>query len=159
MAYFFCKGFVTDQSQRYRYLTLFTFLAATLSQEITAVAAVSLVFGYALFAVNRSWSDNIKLLIVAICVVAVIAVDFVIYETHCMTRLEGISPSMQADVGPHLWLPYNFLSLFLGYSRLHLFFSVMFFLGLPAALMERNRVSYALHFLFFSGVILDGLCL
>lgn len=157
MAYFFCKGFVTDQSQRYRYLTLVAFLAATLSQEITAVAAVSLVFGYVLFAENKSWKDNLKLFIVTVCVVAVIAVDFLVYETRCMTRLEGISPSMQADVGPHLWLPYNFLSLFLGYSRLHLFFSVLFFLGLPAALRERNRVSYALHFLFFSGVILINL--
>jgi Dolichyl-phosphate-mannose-protein mannosyltransferase len=157
MAYCFCKGFVTDQSQRYRYLTLFVFLAATLSQEITAVAAIPLAIGYLLFAEKKPLHDIIKLLIVTFCVIAVILVDFIIYETHCLTRLEGLSPSMQADFQPHFWKPYNLLSLFLGYSRMHVFMSVMFFLGLYPALRERNRVSLALHFLFFSGIVLTNL--
>jgi hypothetical protein len=157
MSYCFCKGFVTDQSQRYRYLTLFVFLAATLSQEITAVAAIPLAIGYLLFAEKKPLGDIIKLLIVAVCVIAVILVDVIIYETHCLTRLEGLSPSMQADFQAHFWKPYNLLSLFLGYSRIHVFMSAMFFLGLYPALRERNRVSLALHFLFFSGIVLTNL--
>jgi hypothetical protein len=61
---------------------------------------------------------------------------------------------MQADIGPHLWEPYNLVTVFLSYSRIHLPLSFLFFLGLPAALWERNRVVLALHLLFFGNIIM-----
>ena len=156
-AYWFCKGFVTDQSQRYRYLTVAALLAATLSQEITAVVAVPLGIGYLFFAGKKSISENVKLLIIIGCALAIIALDFAIYETRTMTRLEGYSTTMQADVGPHLWEPYNFLTMFLSYSRIHLPLAVMFFLGLPAVFRYRNRAVLALHLIFFGGIIMLNL--
>ena len=152
--FFFCKGFVTEQSQKYRYLTVAGWLAAALSQEITAVALVSLGVGYVLFAQHRSWTDNVKLLVVLGCALFVIVIDFMIYETHCLTRLEGYAPSMQADVQPHFWDPYNLVSLFINYSRIHIVLTLALLLGMPAALRERSRVSFALHFMLFSGVAL-----
>ncbi|MCE9548038.1 MAG: glycosyltransferase family 39 protein [Planctomycetia bacterium] len=156
-AYWFCKGFVTQQSQRYRYLTVAAFLAATLSQEITAVMAVPLSVGYLFFAGKKTIPENIKLIIAAVCALAIIIVDYAVYETHTMTRLEGFSTTMQADIGPHLWEPYNFLTIFLSYSRIHLPLSLMFLLGLPAALRERNRVVLALHLLFFGNILMLNL--
>jgi hypothetical protein len=155
--YWFCKGFVTEQSQKYRYLTMAAILAAVLSQEITAVVIPQIVIGYLLFGENKSIRENIKLFVVAVCVVAVIAVDWMLYQTHCLTRLEGFSPFMQADVQPHIWEPYNTLTVFLSYSRIHVVLSIVLILGLPAALRERNRVSMAMHFLLFSGVVLTNL--
>ena len=157
MFFCFCKGFVLQSAQSYRYLTLAAFLAAVLSQEITAVAALQLTGGYLLFAANEPWRRNFKLIIVTACVVAVIGLDWLVYQTHCMTRLEGFGPTMQAEIGPHFWEPYNFVTLFLGYSRLHVVLTAMFFLGLPAVLRERNRVSLALHFFLLSGIVLTNL--
>jgi hypothetical protein len=157
MAYWFCKGFVTEQSQRHRYLTVAAFLAAALSQEITAVVAVPLGIGYLFFAAKKSISENVKLLIVVACAMAIIAVDFALYETRTLTRLEGYSTTMQADVGPHLWEPYNFLTVFLSYSRIHLPLAAMLFFGLPAVLRYRNRTVLALHLIFFGGIIMLNL--
>jgi hypothetical protein len=156
-AYFFCKGFVTEQSQGYRYLTVVAFLAATLSQEITAVFAVPLAVGYLFFAGRKTIAENVKLIIGACCALLVIIVDYLVYETHTMTRLEGFSTTMQADIGPHLWEPYNLLTVFLSYSRIHLPLSIMFVLGLPAALLERNRNVLALHVLFFGNIVMLNL--
>ena len=52
-------------------------------------------------------------------VVAVIGLDFVVFQTLCLTRTEGVSPSIEAAVKPHFWYPMNLLSIFIGYSRLH----------------------------------------
>ena len=46
----FCRGFVTDQSQRYRIITMIVFLLAVLSQEITVAMGPSLLFCYLIFA-------------------------------------------------------------------------------------------------------------
>ena len=51
----FCKGFVTDQSQKWRYATIAAFLAAVLSQEISAVMGAPLAIGYLLFARDLGW--------------------------------------------------------------------------------------------------------
>lgn len=153
----FCKGFVTDQSQRYRYLTLAAFAAAVLSQEVSFMMAFPLAVGYLFFAANRPTADNVKLIVAAACVVVAIAVDWLVFQTHCLTRFEGYSPTMQADIQPHFWEPYNFLSLFLGYSRIHVLLSIALLLGMPAAFRERDRVVYALHLFLFSGVVLTNL--
>jgi 4-amino-4-deoxy-L-arabinose transferase-like glycosyltransferase len=156
-AYWFCKGFVNEQLQRYRYLTVAAFLAATLSQEITAVVGVPLFVGYLFFAARKPLSEDIKLLAAVACAMVVIIIDFLIYKTLTLTRLEGFSTIMQADVGPHLWEPYNFLTVFLSYSRLHLPLTLMFFLGLPAVFAERNRAVLALHVIFLGGILMLNL--
>ena len=157
MFFCFCKGFVLQSSQGYRYLTLATFLAAAMSQEITSVAALQLLGGYLLFARNESWRKNRGLIVATACVVAVIGVDWLVFQTHCLTRLEGYGRRFETALSPHFWEPYNFLSMFLGYSRVHVVLTALFVLGLPAALRERNRVTLALHFFLISGVVLSNL--
>ena len=48
--YWFCKGFVTHQDQKRREYTVWAFLFAVISQEITMVMGPLLVLGFLLFA-------------------------------------------------------------------------------------------------------------
>jgi len=155
--YFFIQGFVTRQSQKYRYATLVAFLAAVLCQEITAALGVQLAFGYFLFAKDLGWRANFKLIVLAVFVLCMIALDFIVFQTRCLTRVEGVSPSLEATVKPHLWHVYNFFSLYIGYSRLHLVLSCFLLLGLPIIWKERQRATLALNFMLIAGVVLMNL--
>jgi hypothetical protein len=84
--------------------------------------------------------------------------DLVIFQTRCLTRVDGISPNLEATLSPHFSDPMNFLSLFLGYSRLHLALSILFVVGLPFAIKERNRNGLALYLLLFAGIVFTNLC-
>ncbi len=155
--YCFCKGFVTEQSQTYRYATIAAFLATTLTQEISGLMGISLLLGYLVFAKDKGWQDNVKLLFAAACAVAIIALDYLVFQTRCMTRLEGISPNLEATVMLHFWHPYNFLSLFIGYSRLHIVGSLMLLLGLPWMWRRRHPNTMALLLMLFSGVFFTNI--
>ncbi len=148
--YCFCRGFVSDQSQRYRVATLIVFLVAVLSQEITVAMGPILVLGYILFAKDLGWSKNITLVIVSVVVVMFIGLDFIVFKTLCLTRTEGVSPSIEAAVKPHFWYPMNLFSMFIGYSRLHVVASFFFFAGLPLIWKEGNRNTLA--FVAFLGL-------
>ena len=155
--YLFCKGFVTEQSQGYRYLTTLAFLAAVLSQEISAVMAFPLAMGYILFSKDLGWRANLKLAALVAWAIGMIVLDYAVFQTRCLTRVEGVSPNLEDAVKPHFWQPYNFFSLFIGYSRLHLLLSFFLFAGLPLAWRERRRNTLAFHFILFAGVALTNL--
>ncbi len=155
--YFFCRGFVSDQSQGYRIATIITFLAAVVSQEITIAMGPSIIFGYLVFAKDLGWTKNVQLGILGVIVVGIIALDFIVFQTLCLTRTEGVSPSIEAAVKPHFWYPLNMLSMFIGYSRLHVVPSLFFFAGLPLLWREQNRNTLAILAFLISGVILTNL--
>jgi hypothetical protein len=155
--YWFCEGFVRGSSQRYRYLTLAAFLAAVLSQELTAVMGLEIALGILLFARDNGRSANFKLLIVGCCIVTVIALDYLVFKTRCLTRLEGVSPRMEPAIKPHFWCPFNFASLFLCSSRLHIVPSVLLLLAMPSLVRGRDRVVWALLWFMLSGVVLTNL--
>ena len=155
--YFFCRGFVTEQSQRYRVATLIAFLCAVLSQEISVAIGPSLLLGYLMFAKDPGWKNNITLALVSVCVVALIGLDFVVFQNLCLTRTEGVSPSIEAAVKPHFWYPLNMLSMFIGYSRLHVVASFFLLAGLPLMWREQNRNALALLAFLISGIVLTNL--
>jgi 4-amino-4-deoxy-L-arabinose transferase-like glycosyltransferase len=155
--YFFCKGFVSGQSQVFRYLTVAAFLASVLSQEISAVMGIPLFLGYLVFAEDNGRAANFKLVMVSCCALVFIALDYAVFQTRCMTRLEGISPNLEATVKLHLWYPYNFLSLFIGYSRLHVLLSLFMLIGLPLVCRQRQRNTMAFYLVLFSGVVMTNL--
>lgn len=155
--FLFCYGFVTAQKQSYRIATLLVFLCAVLSQEISAVIGVPLLLGYVLFAKDLGWRANIQLMIVSAVVMSLIALDLLAFKTLCLTRTEGVSPSVEAAIKPHFWYPMNLFSIFIGYSRLHVVPSFFCFLGLPLFWREKNRNAFALAMFLFSGVLLTNL--
>jgi len=155
--YLFCRGFVTDQCQKYRVATLIAFLCAVLSQEISVAMGPSLLFGYLMFAKDLGWKKNISLALLSAAVVAFVALDFVVFQTLCLTRTEGVSPSVEAAVKPHFWYPLNMISMFVGYSRLHVVASFFFLAGLPLLWREQNRNTLALVAFLISGIVMTNL--
>ena len=155
--YFFVKGFVVEQCQNCRYATILAYLASVLCQEITAALGVQLAIGYFLFAEDKGWRQNLKLAALSAVVIAVICLDYVVFQTRCLTRVEGVSTTLEAAVKPHFWRPFNFLSLLVGYSRLHIIPSCFLLIGLPLYCRERHRATLALHFMLFAGVTLMNL--
>ena len=155
--YCFCQGFVSGQRAGYRYMTVFCFLATVMSQEISCVMGIPLLIGYLVFAKEKSLRSNLGLIIASACALAVILLDYVVFKTRCLTRLEGISPNLEAMVKPHFWYPFNLFSLFIGYSRLHVSASVFLFLGIPMVCRERQKNARALYLVLFLGVLLTNL--
>ena len=155
--YLFCRGFVAEQKQSFRMAMVVAFLCAVLSQEISAVMGVPLLLGYVLFAKDLGWSRNIQLIIISIAVVIIIVVDLFAFNTLCLTRTEGISPSMEASIKPHFWYPLNLFSVFIGYSRLHIIPSFFLFAGLPLIWREKSLNAFALVMFLLSGVLMTNL--
>ena len=86
-----------------------------------------------------------------------IVLDYAVFQTRCLTRVEGVSPNLEAAVKPHFWQPFNFLAIYIGYSRLHLLLSCFLFVGFPLAWRSRNRSTLALHLILLFGVVLTNL--
>ncbi len=157
-AYFFCKGFVSGaQEMKYRYYTLWSFFAAIISQELSVVIGFQLLFGYLLFAKRKPMGDELRTLAIAACIIALTAIDIIVFQTRTLTRTEGISPNVEATLAPNFSSPMNYLSVFFSYSRLHLSLSLLFFLGLPLAFKNGNRNVLAMYYMMFSGVIFTNL--
>ena len=152
------RGFVTDQKQSWRIATIFAFLLAVLSQEISAVMAFPLLLVYLLFARGLGWGRDIELLCYAGVAIALIGLDYAVFRTRCLTRTEGVSANMEAAVKPHFWYVYNLFSLFIGYSRLHVIPSLVLAVATPLMLSaRRNRAPLATLVFLFSGVLFTNL--
>ena len=154
--YFFCRGFVSDQRQRYRVGALLAFLATVLSQEISVVLGPALVLGYVMFGRGLGWRKNVTLVLLSVSIMAIIAVDFIVFQNLCLTRTEGVSPTIQAAVKPHFWYPMNFLSLFIGYSRLHIVPSLFLLGGLPLLCRRSSQNAIAMLWFLISGIVLTN---
>ncbi len=155
--YLFCRGFATGSSQKYRYLTLIILLCAILSQEITAVMALQIAVGALLFGRDLGWRANLRLVLVGCCVVVIVGLDFLVFQIHCLTRLEGVSPNMEASIQLHFWQPYYFLSAFIGYSRIHVLASLIILLAMPWLIRKGDRALWTVLWFLGSGVVLNNL--
>jgi hypothetical protein len=155
--YFFLRGFVANSGMRDRYLTVFALLAAALSQEITVLQLLPFAICFALFAQRRSWADEVRLLVVAGCALALIALDVAFFQIKCMTALEGVSPNVEATIGWSFDTPLNFLTMFIGYSRVHLVLSAFLMAGLVIALWRRKPAWLCLYLYFFLSVVATNL--
>ncbi|MBV8098050.1 MAG: glycosyltransferase family 39 protein [Verrucomicrobia bacterium] len=147
--YFFVNGFVLNRGLRERYLAIFTFFIAVISQEITILEVFPLAICYLIFSERRSWGDEIKTAVAAGCAVALILLDIAFYQIKCLTALEGVSARLDATIGWDFDKILNFLAMFIGYSRLHLFLSIFFIPGFLVAAFRRNRQWLCLYVYFF----------
>jgi Dolichyl-phosphate-mannose-protein mannosyltransferase len=155
--YWFCRGFVTEQSQRFRYLTIIGLLCTILSQEITIVLALQLMLLTVLFGKDEGGARNARLLLLAGIATLWVALDWLTFQTLCLTRLEGISPNFEARIKPHFWTPFNMFAIFIGYSRLHLGLSLFLVLDLIIGWRTRTRAFMALFVMLISGIVLSNL--
>ena len=155
--YWFCRGFVGQPVQRYRYLTILAFLAAVFSQEMMVIMLIQITLGLIIFGRDAGWPNNIRLSLVVVAGLALVAVDLLIFQTWCLTRTEGVSPYIEASLTPHFWDPYNLLTLLLGYSRLHLVLSIILVVGTPMLVLRGGRIIWVLGFFLLTGVLLTNL--
>lgn len=152
--YFFCLGFSGDRQKfNYRVLCILAFFAAVLSQEISVVLGVALLFGYLLFSKRASFNNEASLVLLSVAVVALIAINILIFQTKTLTHLDGVSPNVEATIKPNFSSPMNYLSLFLGYSRLHLPLSLMLLLGVPFMIYLKDKQVVAFYMMLFAGVV------
>jgi hypothetical protein len=151
--YYFCLGFVSEQRMKYRYLALAAFFAAVFSQEIAVMIGMALVASYLLFAEGKDWRTESKWLIVAGCGLVFVVLDFVIFQTVCLTRVDGVSPRVEPALKPNLMFPSTLYWIFSLFSRLHFGLSAVFLGGLPFALRSRNRNVLALYLTFAGGLV------
>ena len=151
--YYFCLGFVSEQRMKFRYLALAAFFAAVFSQEISVMIGCALLASYLLFAEAKGWRSECKWLIAAGCGLILVALDFVIFQTVCLTEVDGVSPRVEPALQLNLMYPSTFYWIFSLYSRLHFGLSAVFLVGFPFALRDRNRNVLALYLTFLSGII------
>lgn len=152
--YFFCLGFAgTTQKIPYRLACIVAFLCAILSQELSIVMGFQLLLGYMVFARPEKWHRELKTIVLALCVIALVAVDILIFQTKTLTILEGVSPNVEATMHPNFTSPMNYFSIFLGYSRLHLPLSILLFIGIPFAMYILDKQIIAFYFMLFSGIV------
>jgi 4-amino-4-deoxy-L-arabinose transferase-like glycosyltransferase len=148
--YFFCRGFVTEQRISSRYLCVLAFFLACLSQELSVVLVPPLLLAYAVLAKKKDLRQEPSLVIAAGCVALLIGVDILVFQTRCLTKLQGISPNVEATLALHFTNPMNLAALFISHSRLHLVLSLLLAAGLPL-LVAQGRGPRALLLFLFAG--------
>jgi 4-amino-4-deoxy-L-arabinose transferase-like glycosyltransferase len=149
--HYFLDGFVTGQTVRCRYLTLIAFITAVFSQELTLVLGIPLAIGYVLYAERMRAMSEVRFFAVCGCALLLVMVDICIFQTRCLTRLEGVSSNVEATFGVNFENPLYMLATFLGHARLHLALSILLFLGIPFAFRRRLPTAGALHLMLFAG--------
>jgi hypothetical protein len=154
--YLFCRGFVVGQGMRDRYLMLGAFFATVLSQELSLTIGLSLLLGYILFAERKPWASEARFAVASGCVLLLVFLDLAVFQTRCLTRVDGISPSLEPSIALNLESPSNLLLLLTAFSRLHLALSVLLLASLPLVWRQRDRGALALHVLLFSGMLVTA---
>lgn len=152
LLYFFVVGFVQRGPAWTRAATIAAFALGVLSQEISLVLVVPLCLCYVLMARRESWGREIPLGVVCILWVGLIGMNLVAFKVICLTRLEGISPNAESTLKPHFWEPLNFLSLWIGYGRLHIFLAPFTVIGMMQAFRRRQAGPMATTFFLLTGV-------
>ncbi|MFT6178358.1 MAG: hypothetical protein ACJAQT_002790 [Akkermansiaceae bacterium] len=142
---FFLRGFVVARECRWRVWAVFIFGAAVLSQEISISMVPVLVVLYVLFGRDVNWRWEVKTVLAVIVVAAVVAGDIILFQLKCLTRATGVSPNIEATIAPNFWELRNLLSMFVGYSRLHVVLSFFWLVGFLSALKQGNRLVISLY--------------
>jgi hypothetical protein len=156
--YALCRGFAGQQSSRYRYITVAAFLATALSQELSVLMGFQLLSVYILCAQRKSAGFEVRFAAIVAAAIMLIAVDICIFETRCLTKLEGVSRTVESAFAFNFDRPANLFMLFLGHSRLHLAMGLMLVAGIPLALRRGDTQAWALYLLLFLGIVLSHVC-
>lgn len=152
-ALFLIKGFVQNGGPRWILATVFCFGAAILSQEISIGFAPSLLLTYLLFGRDLPWRWELKALLGGVIIGSLVAIDILVFQLKCLTWTSGVSPNVEATIAPNFWELGNLTSMFIGYSRLHLFASVFIPFSFIWALRRGDRPVLALHTLLLTAIV------
>jgi hypothetical protein len=156
-AYLFCRGFVEGQRVSARYLAVATFLAACLSQELSVVLVPPMLIAYVLLAEKKGRGSMAGLVVISACAGAALVIDLLVFQTWCLTRLEGMSPNVEASLAFHFSSPLNLLTMFVSYSRLHVALSVVMAVTFPLLARERSRSLFTWMLFLFVGTLATNL--
>jgi 4-amino-4-deoxy-L-arabinose transferase-like glycosyltransferase len=148
----FCEGFVGGPRASARYLALGAFCAACFSQELTVVLIPPLLLAYLLCGRRLDRRAALSFSLVAAGAALLVVVNLLVFQTRCLTKLEGISPNVEATLAFHFSSPSNFLALFIGHSRLHLALSLLLLASLPLLVRETSANVLALLVVLLVGV-------
>ncbi len=151
--YLFYKGFVQKAHAAWRYATLAAFLGALLSQETSAVLGLSMGIAFLAFCPGLKTSDLVKCGVLSALVIASLIVDFIAFQANCLTRVEGVSPNVEATVKPNFTYVVNFFSMFVAYARLHVVISLFVVIGCVYAVVRRDRAFLYLATMVFTGIL------
>lgn len=151
--YFFISGFVQHGKPWHRAAAVICAGLAVLSQEISLLIAVPFGFCYALMARPAPLRNEIKLALVVCLTGGVVFLNLLVFKVVCLTRLDGISPNVESTLKPHFYEPLNFLSMWLGYSRLHVFLGVFSLIGMLAGFRKREPGMIAVTFFLVIGIV------
>lgn len=150
--YFFIMGFIVKSVFWKRAMAFICFGIAVLSQEISLLVLVPCGICYALMAKPESLRNELRFAFIAALVFGLIVLNLITFKVKCLTRLEGISPNIESTMSPHFAYPMNFFSLFIGYSRLHVFFAPFSILGMILCLRKRDTGMLAVTFFLLAGI-------
>lgn len=155
----FCliRGFIQNGGSKWVLATVFSFGAAILSQEISIGFAPSLLLTYLLFGRDLPWRWELKAALAGVIIGALFAIDILVFQLKCLTWTSGVSPNVEATIAPNFWELGNLASMFIGYSRLHLFASVFIPFSFIAALRRGDRSVLAVHTLLLTAILFTNL--
>ncbi len=156
MIHLFIQGFIFKKSIWHRAGAILAFAFAVLSQEISIGFVPVFLITYLLFGRGVPFKWELKAVLYLIFAGVLIAADILLFKTKCLTHSVGVSPNVEATLAPTFWELGNLFSMFIGYSRLHLFLSFFYIFSLIYSVRNGSSRLITLHaFLLLSIIIFN----
>lgn len=143
---YFLRGFVWKEGKRYQNAFFFCCAAAVLSQEVFVTVFPAFGIGFLIFYRPFDWKADRNVWIGFITLMVITGVDIAVFSIRCLTQHVGVGTSSGSIMQLHLFdvLAYSF-TFFAGNNRAHLFYSLLFFLGIFYWLKRPNAAVWMLY--------------
>jgi hypothetical protein len=145
MVYLFIEGFIVRRGMWYRVGAILLFSFAVLSQEISVIFVPVFLITYLLFGRGVALKWDIKAVIYMAIAGVLIVADVLLFKVKCITDSVGVSPNIEATVAPTFWELGNLLSMFIGYSRLHVVLALFYFFSFVYSIRRGSKIVITLH--------------
>lgn len=144
--YYFLKGFVwKDGKSSQNKFFIFIFLAV-MSQEVLVVLFPGLCIAGYLFYKPWIWKENINVCVGFALVLGLTIFDMAIFSILCLTPHVGVATTSASIMQLHVINPHiYFTSFFIGNGGTHLFYTVLFFLGIPIWARQKNKAMISIY--------------
>jgi hypothetical protein len=143
----FFKGFVCTTSKRHQNIFFVTMTLAILTQEVAVTILPALFIGFLYFNKRFYWRRDFNCLAGFMVMMVVTLADVGVFSVKCLTPIVNISTSTASITTPHLQNISSFFNhFFVGDNRLHIVYSILFFMGLPYAITQKDKTILFLYF-------------
>lgn len=153
MLHLFVQGFLVGRSIWYRAGAILVFAFAVLSQEISISFVPVFLVLYLLFGRGVPFHWDLKSVLYIVLASLMVVVDVILFQVKCLTRSVGVSPNVEATLAPTFWELGNLTSMFIGYSRLHVFLSFFYLVSLVYTLRRGAPRLITLHLMLLVSVV------